>query len=272
VTPKIGLALGGGGARGLAHIAVLEAFDELGVKPACISGTSIGALIGAPYAAGMSAADIRSYCDALFRRRSTIIRHIYWRWSARFMDAWKPGAPSLFSAERIFELVLPAELPSTFEGLTIPLEIVATDFYSQAEYVMSKGPLLPALAASSALPALLKPVKVDGRVLIDGGFVNPLPFDLLSDRADHVIAVDVSGGPSEMKRGLPRAIEAVLGAQQITLRSIINAKLRASAPDLLIRPKVGQFRVMDFLRKDEILAASAEAKAEVKNALTAMLQ
>jgi NTE family protein len=131
---------------------------------------------------------------------------------------------------------------------------------------------LPALAASSALPALLKPVKVDGRVLIDGGFVNPLPFDLLSDRADHVIAVDVSGGPSEMKRGLPRAIEAVLGAQQITLRSIINAKLRASAPDLLIRPKVGQFRVMDFLRKDEILAASAEAKAEVKNALTAMLQ
>ncbi len=228
--PKIGLALGGGGARGLAHIAVLEAFDELDVKPACISGTSIGALIGAPYAAGMSAADIRSYCDTLLRRRSTLFRHVYWRWRGRFMDYWKPNGPSLFSAEHIFELVLPAELPDTFEGLSIPLEIVATDFYKQTEHVMRAGPLLPALAASSALPALLKPVEADGRILIDGGFVNPLPFDLLRGKADYIIAVDVSGGPSEAKGTLPRAIEAALGAQQIALRSIINAKLESVSP------------------------------------------
>lgn len=265
--PKIGLALGGGGARGLAHIAVLEAFDELGLKPDFIAGTSIGALIGAAYASGMAASDIRVYCDALLAKRSAVLRHIYSRWRGRLWDYWNPRTSSIFNAERMLALILPSELPSEFEGLQIPLQTVAADFYTQSEHVSAKGRLLPALAASSALPALFTPVELDGRVLIDGGFANPLPFDLLRPRASFIVAVDVTGGPGEARSSLPRMMEVILGAQQIALRSIINEKLKASAPDVLIRPKVGLFRVMDFLRKDEILAAAVPAKLEVKHAL-----
>ncbi|MGO9547661.1 MAG: patatin-like phospholipase family protein [Rhodomicrobium sp.] len=269
---RIGLALGGGGARGLAHIAILEAFDELGVKPAMIAGTSIGALIGAAYASGMPAAEIRRYCAAAFARRSALIRHLYFRWRGRVWDFWRPGSPAFFKSERIFELVLPADLPETFESLEIPFQTVAADFFTQSEYVSASGPLLPAIAASSALPALLTPVKLDGRVLIDGGFVNPLPFDLLTPHTDFVIASDVSGSASEPKDSFPRPMETLLGAQQLALRSIINAKLRNSAPNLLVRPAVGQFRVLDFRRMDDILAASAEAKSEVLAALARLLE
>jgi NTE family protein len=269
---RIGLALGGGGARGLAHIAILEAFDELGVKPAMIAGTSIGALIGAAYASGMSAAEIRRYCQTAFAKRGALVRHFYLRWRGRIWDFWRPGSPALFKSERIFELVLPPGLPETFEGLEIPFKTVAADFFSQSEYVCESGPLLPAIAASAALPALLTPVKLGGRVLIDGGFVNPLPFDLLAPHASFIIACDVSGGASAERDGFPRPLETLLGAQQLALRSIINAKLKSSAPHLLVRPAVGQFRVLDFRRMDEILAASAAAKGEVLRGLAGLLE
>lgn len=264
---RIGLALGGGGARGLAHIAILEAFDELGLKPSIICGTSSGALIGSAYASGMPAADIRKYCDAAFSKRSALLRHVYTRWRGRIWDYWRPGGPAIFQSEQIFELILPADLPKTFETLPIPLMTVATEFFTQSEYVSSSGPLLPAIAASSALPGLLSPVKLDDRILIDGGFVNPLPFDLLKPHADFIVAVDVSGGPGEPKANLPRAVETLFGAQQISLRSIINAKLISLAPDVLVRPNVGQFRVLDFRRMEAILAASAVAKERVIAAL-----
>ncbi len=269
---RIGLALGGGGARGLAHIAILEAFDELGIEPAMIAGTSIGALIGAAYASGMSASEIRLYCKDAFARRSALLRHFYFRWRGKVWDYWRPGSPALFKAERIFELMLPADLPKTFESLKIPFRTVAADFFTQSEYVSSSGPLLPALAASAALPALLTPVNLDGRTLIDGGFVNPLPFDLLTAHTDFSVAVDVSGGVSEQKRNFPKPIETLLGAQQLALRSIINAKLKFSAPDLLIRPDVGLFQALEFRRMEEILAASAAAKEQVLQALTHLLE
>ncbi len=267
---RIGLALGGGGARGIAHIAILEAFDELGIKPAMIAGTSIGALIGAAYASGMPASEIRLYCKAAFARRGSLLRHLYFRWRGRVWDYWRPGSPALFKSERIFELVLPADLPKTFEALQIPFRTVAADFTTQSEYVSSSGPLLPAVAASAAMPALLTPVHLDGRILIDGGFVNPLPFDLLTAHSDYSIAVDVSGGVSLQKSGFPKPIETLVGAQQLALRSIINAKLKFSAPDLLIRPAVGLFQALDFRQMDEILAASAEAKEQVRIALTGL--
>ena len=271
MSPAIGLALGGGGARGLAHIAVLEAFDEAGLKPAVIAGTSIGALIGAAYASGMPARDIRRYCEAAFAGRSAIFRHIYSRWRGRVWDIWRPWGPAVFRSEQFFELVLPPSLPKTFEGLQIPLMSVATDFFTQSEYVSASGPLLPAIAASSAIPALLTPVKLDGRVLIDGGFVNPLPLDLVKPHADYVMAVDVSGGSAEDRSNPPHAIETLLGAQQIALRSIINAKLKIAAPDCLLRPSVGRFSVLDFRRMKEIMAASAEAKKEAARALAGLM-
>jgi NTE family protein len=269
---RIGLALGGGGARGLAHIAILEAFDELGVKPAIISGTSIGALIGSAYASGMSAAEIRAYCKEAFSRRGGALRHFYFRWRGRLWDYWHPGSPALFKSERIFELALPHDLPKTFEDLKIPFRTVASDLFTQTEHVSSTGPLLPAVAASAAVPALLTPVELDGCTLIDGGFVNPLPFDLLAAHSDYTIAVDVSGGINPQKRRFPRPVDTLLGAQHLALRSIINAKLQSSAPDLLIRPAVGLFQALDFRQMEEILGAAAEGKAQVLNALSGLLE
>jgi NTE family protein len=267
---RIGLALGGGGARGLAHIAVLEAFDEAGVKPVLIAGTSIGALVGAVYASGMPAFEIRGYCRAAFAKRSALFRHIYSRWRGRVWDIWRPGSPAMFKSERIFELALPPCLPRTFEELRLPFLSVASDFYGQSEHVSRAGALLPAIAASAALPALLTPVALDGRLLIDGGYVNPLPFDLVKPHADFVIAVDVSGGPSAESSNAPRAVEALLGAPQIALRSILNGKLKIMAPDCLLRPDVGRFGALDFRRVDEILAASESAKAEAAQTLAAL--
>ena len=143
---------------------------------------------------------------------------------------------------------------------------VATDFFTHGEYVSREGSLLPALAASAALPALLTPVKLDGRILIDGGFVNPLPFDLMTG-ADFVMAVDVSGGTAGPEGELPRPVETLLGAQQIALRSIITAKLKLNQPDCLLRPEVGHFATLDFRRMDEILSASSQAKKQAASAL-----
>ena len=203
----------------------------------------------------------------MLAKRSAVLRHFYSRRRGRLWDYWSSRTSSIFNAERMLEFILPTELPDKFEELKIPLKTVAADFYTQTEYVSDEGVLLPALAASAALPALFAPVPLDGRVLIDGGFANPLPFDLLRGHADFIIAVDVSSGRNEAKGGLPRMMEVILGAQQIALRSIVNEKLKASAPDVLISPNVGLFRVLDFLRKDEILNAALQAKEIAKRAL-----
>jgi NTE family protein len=150
-----GLALGGGGARGLAHIAVLEALDDLGLKPCVMAGTSIGAMIGAAYASGISGSELRDYCRHLLGKRRSVLRQFYARWSGSLWDYWNPRTPALFSAEKIMETVLPPSLKPNFEDLFIPFVTVATDFYAQSPYLSQSGALLPAIAASAALPALL---------------------------------------------------------------------------------------------------------------------
>jgi NTE family protein len=267
--PSLALALGGGGARGLAHVLILEALDELGVRPRAIAGTSIGALMGAAYASGMSGADIRAHCSDLFLKRTELVKRFLSRWDGKLAEIWGSVAPPIAAADRLLKALLPHELPETFSALHIPLLVVATDFYAQEEQIIDSGPLLAALAASCALPTLMRPIEIDGRLLIDGGFVNPLPFDLLSGRADVVAAIDVSAGTQESGGKSPSFIETLIGATQITLRSIIREKLLAGAPDILIRPNVGAYRVLDFFKLEDILAASVGCKDEFKRAVEA---
>ncbi|MDX2266400.1 MAG: patatin-like phospholipase family protein [Hyphomicrobiales bacterium] len=262
---RLGLALGGGGARGLAHIPMLEALDELGVRPTVIAGTSIGALIGAAYAAGMTGADIRAYVLELFGRRFAALSVMRQRWTGRVWDYWNPLTPALINGVSLIETALPALLPKTFEELDVPLYVSATDFCAQEECVLSAGPLIPAIAASAAIPALFKPVEVGGRWLIDGGFVNPVPFDLLRGRADVIAAVDVMGFAETA--GRPNSVEAVVGSTQIALRAILNEKLKAGAPDVFARPEVSAFRVLDFWKAAEIWEAAAPAKEAFKRSL-----
>ncbi|MEJ2125445.1 MAG: patatin-like phospholipase family protein [Alphaproteobacteria bacterium] len=273
--PSFAIALGGGGARGLAHIPILEALDELGIRPRIIAGTSIGALMGAAYASGISGADMRSYCSELFSKRVAVIKRLFSRLNSEddsftgFLSKTMNATMPFFPGERVLEALLPPELPATFEGLKIPFLAVTTDFYMQTQYVISEGPLIPAIAASAALPGVLRPVELDGRVLVDGGFVNPLPFDVFKGEADVTAAIDVSPGPSRGKDGkkqFPSLMEAMVGSPQIALNTIIREKLKTNAPDILIRPHIGHFLVLDFFKFEEIFTASEAAKEEFKRA------
>jgi NTE family protein len=147
------LALGGGGARGLAHIAVLEALDEMGVRPAIVAGTSIGALIGAAYAAGMSGKEIRRYVIALAHDRAEAWRRLITARAGTIANLFAMGfgSATLIDAEKFCQQFLP-DLAETFGELQIPLTVIATDLYRRAQVAFSTGPLRPAIAASIALP------------------------------------------------------------------------------------------------------------------------
>jgi NTE family protein len=274
-TPSIALALGGGGARGLAHIPVLEAFDELGLRPKIIAGTSIGAIFAAAYASGLSGKQIRAHTIEVLKKRLDLVRDLYAarvRASGGFFTALAPR-PAFLAPERLLDIILPPQIARDFDHLTTPLKIVASDFYAQEAVVFSSGPLRPAIAASMALPVIFQPVQIDGRVLIDGGLVNPLPFDLVAGEADLTVAVDASGAPVPRPgHDMPKAWETLFASNFIFERSIIREKLRHRHPDLYIDAGTSRFQILDFLRVDEILAAAEPAKERVKAQLARMLE
>ena len=155
---KIGLALGGGGVRGLAIIPMLEVFDELGIRPHRISGTSLGAVLGALYASGMSSAAIREWVGELLQndplRKMPSLKAML-RW-IEFKDL-EFGANGLFRGNRFMAVVQEAMGVTRFEQLKIPLRVVAADFWSSQQVVLESGDLLPAIRASLSLPGLLTP-------------------------------------------------------------------------------------------------------------------
>jgi NTE family protein len=272
--PVVAIALGSGGARGFAHIAVLEALDELGVTPAAIAGTSIGAMIGAAYAAGMRGRDIRAYVLGALRNRGEVMGKLLRARVGRFSDLVLHGRgnPVLLDSEVCLDLFWPEAVPDFFEELAKPLLVVATDFYDRRELVISSGALGPAVAGSMAIPGLIQPVAYEGRYLIDGGAVNPLPYDLLFDHADVVVAVDVTFGGRRREARRPAPFQSMFGAAQIMQGAITAQKLKMRSPDILVRPGVEQFGVLDFLRVSQILRAADSAKDELKRLLSARFE
>ncbi len=270
---RIGLALGGGGARGIAHILVCEAFDELGVKPALIAGTSIGALIGAGYAAGFSGKEMRDGACAFYTRRREVLARL---WRVRPMGITDllrgRSVTPQFDARLILDTFAPGFelLPETFEELAIPLKIIATDFYAWTEAVLSSGPLRPAIAASISIPALFRPVETEGRVLIDGGACNPLPFDNVAE-CDLTVACDVTGGPIEIPGRSPGLMECVIGAAQISMQSVTREKLKWHQPDVLVRPEINGVFILDFLKTQAILESNAAFKDDLKRRLDLLI-
>ena len=267
------LALGSGGARGLAHIEVIEALDEMGVKPTAIAGTSIGALIGAAYAAGMRGRDIRRHVIALAHNPGEITRRLMQARAgtlAHFLSGAFSQATQL-DAEKFCAQFLPENVPAEFSALEIPLAVIATDLHRRQEAMLSSGKLHPALAASIAIPGLFRPVALDGRVLVDGGATNPLPYDRLEGRADLVVAVDVFGTPPSDRSDVPGGWECVYLTINIMGSAIVAAKLNHAAPDLVIRPNVAIFRALDFYQASAILRAAEPAKTELKEKLAALI-
>lgn len=273
-TPSVALALGGGGARGLAHILALEAFDELGIKPKIIAGTSIGALFGAAYASGLSAKHIRALTEETLSRRMDLVRQLF---AARSDPVQKllrlfPMRSALLKSEAILDLVFPTQVGGTFSALAIPLRVVATDLGTREALVLSDGEVRPAVAASIAIPVLFQAVVIGGRTLVDGGLVNPLPFDLVARDADITVAIDVSGAASgTVFTAQPSAMMLAAQSLQIMEKSITREKLMHTTPDIYIDVEVEQFHALEFHRAADVLAAAAPMKDRLKRQLDRVL-
>jgi len=266
--PSIALALGGGGARGLAHIHVIETLDELGLKPTAISGSSIGAMMGAAMASGMTGREIRDHAASILSSKTEVAARVWRAQKSSLAELFQGGMQlGRLNAERILREFLPEQIPPTFEELQIPLHVTGTDFFGHKLAVFNSGDLVSAVAASIALPAVFQPVHRDGMMLVDGGMFNPVPYDILQGTADIVIAVDVVGAPSSASRKPPSTLEVLFGTSQLMMQSIIEAKLQICKPDILLRPAVGHFNVMDFLRLETIMLQTASVKDELKRAL-----
>jgi NTE family protein len=266
--PTFAVAFGGGGARGLAHIHVIETLDELGIRPVAISGSSIGAIMGAGMAAGMTGRDIRHYAASILGRRAEVASRMWRARPGTFAEALQGGfRVGQFNVERVLKVFLPDAIPDRFENLKIPLKVTATDFYGHKMAVFEKGDLFSALGASAAIPAVFSPVRRGGVLLIDGGIYNPVPFDLVTGLADIVIAIDVVGAPEEGGRTRLTAIDMMFGATQLMMQSIIAGKLEHAQPDILLRPPVSRFRVLDFMKVESVLSQTASIRDELKRAV-----
>lgn len=271
---RVALALGGGGARGLAHIAVFETLDEMGIRPVAIAGTSIGALLGSAYASGMTGKEIRRHVTTLAYDRGALFRKLLAARAGGNLGAILASgfrSATLIDAEKFCAEFLPIAVPEDFDALAIPLTVIASDLHARQEIAISHGPLKPAVTASMAIPGVSRPVRLAGRVLVDGGATNPLPFDRLRDKADIVIAVDVAGQPMTTKSEIPNALETYLATILVMAQTIIGEKLRHSSPDITLRPNVGVFRTLDFLRASAILRAAEPVKQELREKLEKLL-
>ena len=258
---EIGLALGSGGAAGLAHIAMLEVFDDLETAPSMIAGTSIGAVIGALYAAGLDAARIRalfeefggSGLDALSELaggdNGLDLRDVM------NLDLEHGG---LVDPAGFIEFLAAQTDVQRFEDLRIPLEVVATDYWTGRTVILDDGDLFEAVQASMAVPGLFSPVRNGERLLIDGGTTNPLPVDRLRARCRTVIAVDVSGArPQPGDEAGENVSDLLFGSFELMQQALIRQARLTDPPDLYLRPEIRGVRLLHFNRIDRVLAQAA---------------
>ena len=266
---KIGLALGGGSARGLAHISMLEVFDELGLKPAIIAGCSMGALVGAAYASGISAKEMRQQSEKILSNRMDAARYVFGTKKSKIGDILSlQGLLSLhLQGEKLVELVLPEGTAKNIEDTAIPLRIVTTDYERMEERMISRGNLVQAVAASIAIPGVIVAPIIDGHVHVDGGVTNPVPFDHVREGMDIVVAIDVNGKPKPSKRAHHSNMELALGSMLIMFNQIAELRRAASPPDIYIKPDVEQFGSGDFFKAREVFEAAEPGKDKLKRAL-----
>jgi len=258
---SIGLALGSGGARGLVHVSFIQAMDELGIRASVVSGASIGSIIGAFYAAGFSG-------NAMF----DLVESLGFRELSRMVDLSVLGISGLVKGHRV-ESFLKEHLPATFEGLKCPLHIIATDYWKSDDVIFRSGSLIEAIRASISIPGIFTPVQVKDDVFIDGGLSNPVPYDIIRNQCDLLIAIDVSGTMScSRKNPVPNMFEAIMGTFHIMEMAMMESKMKVFKPDIYVRPVLKNFQIMDFHRKEEILASVTGDVEKFKRQLSRKLK
>ncbi|MDD3610525.1 MAG: patatin-like phospholipase family protein [Halothiobacillaceae bacterium] len=288
---KVGLALGSGSARGLAHIGVLRAIEEAGIEVDCIAGTSIGAVIGAIYSAG--------------KLEGLTERFLQFDWK-RIISLLDPVFPrsGLIDGQKIDDFVRAHVQAQRIEDLPIPFRAVATCIMSGEEVVVGAGDLIEAVRASISVPGIFTPLRSNGRILVDGGLVNPVPVSVARAMgADLIIAVDrnhniVAHRTTHPQRGvqalssnatmtrlltslqavksqvlaqfeawlhqepLPGIFDVLLNSIYIMQARVTQTNLRHDKPDILIQPPLGAVRFIEFDRAEEIIEIGYRSAAE----------
>ncbi|MTH52614.1 patatin family protein [Bacillus mangrovi] len=240
--PKIGLALGSGGARGFAHLGVLKILEEEGIPVHMIAGSSMGALVGSFYAAGL---DIKM----LYQIAAAFKRNYY-------LDLTIPKM-GFIAGEKVKGLIRAFTKGYNIEDLKIPLAVVATDLSKGEKVIFTKGPVAEAVRASIAIPGIFVPEIIGGRVLVDGGVADRVPVSVARDMgADLVLSVDVS--VVKRQAAITSIFDVILQSLDIMQEELVRH--RAAASDLMMRPQVEKFSSRAFTNIQEIIA-SGEAEA-----------
>lgn len=238
--PTVGVALGSGGARGFAHLGVLKMLVEHNIPIHCVAGSSMGALIGAFFAAGLE-------MEQMYKLAKVFKRKYY-------LDFTVPKM-GFVTGNRVKELIKAFTKNKKIEELSIPLSIVATDLNEGKKVVFSKGSVAEAVRASISIPGIFVPVQIDGMLLVDGGVVDRVPVSVAKDMgADIVIAVDVS----DVKRNekITSIFDVIMQSLDIMQDELVHHRKIAS--DIMIRPKVEQFSSRAFTNIEEILKKGEE--------------
>jgi NTE family protein len=240
--PAIGLALGGGFARGIAHVGVLKVLEEEGIPIRVVTGTSVGALIGASYCSGLCASELEEVARSV--RFTTFAR-------------WTLSRYGFASNDRMVTFLTRTLRVRTFEELRIPLGVTATDFNTGDGVVFHSGPIIDPVRASCAYPGMFLPVNIRGRWLVDGMLSHPVPTRPLREMgAERVLAVHLKGQWS--KDGAPRHLFDVIG-QSFAIAQDKMSDVWRGAADLVIEPDVAGFAYDDFRRAGELVRAGEVA-------------
>ena len=270
---KIGLALGGGGAKGLAHIPLLEVLDEFAIEPHQIAGTSMGAVVGLLYASGNTGKEIReginhmSYLEGESFTDVMTTKEVF-KWFDYIQIDWNGDA--LLVTDTFLTDLMQNVKGTTFEELKYPLKVVAADFWKRKQVVLESGDLRSAIHASMGLPGIFKPIVINDQVLVDGGAVNPVPYDILDD-CDIVIAVNVMGSRTEGDGLIPSLSEAVFNTFQIMQASILEQKLLSHRPDILISPEILDIKMLEFYKAEQVFKQAESAKDVLRRELERVL-
>lgn len=275
MSKSIGIALGGGGVRGIAHLPILRTLDELGVRPAFVAGTSMGAILGALYASGMSGADIEERIRQHIVLRDDNLRSLIKK-STHLKDwlkAFTPGFGSagLVTADGVFKHLFNELQDLDFVDLNIPFAAIACDYWTGEEVIQNSGAVLPAVQASMAVPGVFPPVQLNDHYLIDGGVVNNLPYELVQENTDICIAVDVTNLPAKDSGSKPKPIEVATGALDIMQLDAIKKRLDIQKPDFLLRPKIESIGMFDFHKIEHVLDMGERAADQLRAELETIL-
>lgn len=293
--PLVGLALGGGAARGWAHIGVIRALEESGIRPDVICGTSMGALVGAACAAG----ELDAFEEwALNLGVRDVLTHLDFSLGSGF-----------FKGEKLMDFFRGKFVDRNIEDLDLPFAAVATSLHTGAEVWLRHGSTLDAVRASIAVPGLFTPVNAEGAVLVDGGLVNPIPVSLARAMgAEVIIAVDLcsdlvgrrpaaepvhdpeTGSPgtgfcdewitklhdylgdlipalSTDEPAMPSMLEVLTSSVYIMQVRIARSRLAGDPPDLVVTPRLGHLGLLDFHRAEEAIAEGRCAVERIAHAL-----